>query len=364
MDNNWQEFICEVKQHTLEELNLVFLRSLADQLMIVDLPAAQDDLAALLCSKSRHINLEDRLLRVADIKRNIDQYTLLYDLLADDASRAVLLNLLNYYLYGRISFLAKTYTPLHNGYYFSPDWCNPPPGSVYVDCGSLDGLNVVEYATFYPDFARIYAYEPMAEWAEKIRALGRELGIHDLVVQESAVGDYTGSVSFASAVPGSSKVSSGGTGDRIVRIASLDADISEKIDVVKMDIEGYESEAIQGMRQHIMQETPYLAICVYHKSGDIWRLQRQVLELNGSYTFYLRHYRPFSLNESVLFCVPAHYDRPAPGSVLMRRTLETLYAKHRKTITNGLVWKTAESELFIRFLRQSGLFGLTHRQAS
>lgn len=344
MDNNWQEFICEVKQHTLEELNLVFLRSLADQFMIVDPPATQDDLAALLCSKSRHINLEDRMLRVADIHRNIDQYALLYDLFADDASRTVLLNLLNYYLYGRISFLAKAYTPLHKGYYFSPDLCNPPPGSVYVDCGSLDGLNVLEYATFYPDFARIYAYEPMSEWAGKIRALGKELEIHDLVVQESAVGDYTGSVSFASAVPGSSKISSSGTGDLIVRIASLDADIPEKIDVVKMDIEGYEAKAIQGMKRHIRKETPYLAICVYHKPGDIWRLQRQIRDLNSNYAFYLRHYQPFNLNESVLFCVPTQGEIIASSSVSMRRTLETIYDKHRKIVTSGLVWKITEGE--------------------
>lgn len=344
MDNNWQEFIYEVKHHTLEEWTMVSLGNLAEQLMIVDPPAAQDDLAALIRSKFSQINLEDRLLRLTDVKQNIDQYTLLYNFLADDASKNVLLNLLGYYLYGKVSFLAKAYTPLHNGYYFHPDWCNPPPGSVYVDCGSLDGLNVLEYATFYPDFDRIYAYEPMPEWSEKIRELGKELAIHDLIVRESAVGDYTGSVSFASATRGSSKITSDNNGDLVVRIASLDVDISKKIDVVKIDIEGYEAKAIQGMKRHIQEEAPYLAICVYHKPGDIWRLQRQVWELNGNYTYYLRHYRPFSLNESVLFCVPAHDDQPAPHSVIMRRTLETLYAKHRKTVANGLVWKTAESE--------------------
>ena len=63
------------------------------------------------------------------------------------------------------------------------------------------------------------------------------------------------------------------------------------LDVLKMDIEGAECQALEGARQTIAQCHPRLAICVYHNVGDFYRIPRLVLSIRSDYDIYLRHKR-------------------------------------------------------------------------
>jgi len=69
-----------------------------------------------------------------------------------------------------------------------------------------------------------------------------------------------------------------------------------------MDVEGAEAEAIKGSKIIIKTYKPILAICVYHKSGDLWELPILVKNLNPSYSMYLRNHGHMGL-ETVLYCV-------------------------------------------------------------
>jgi len=57
-----------------------------------------------------------------------------------------------------------------------------------------------------------------------------------------------------------------------------------------MDIEGSETNAIEGAKRHIREEHPKLAIACYHNNHDIWRLAKQIYEIEPGYRFYLRYY--------------------------------------------------------------------------
>jgi hypothetical protein len=67
-----------------------------------------------------------------------------------------------------------------------------------------------------------------------------------------------------------------------------------------MDIEGAELNALKGARRIIEEQTPKLAICVYHKPKDIWEIPQLILDICPRYKFYLRHYS-FSPTETVLY---------------------------------------------------------------
>jgi FkbM family methyltransferase len=74
-----------------------------------------------------------------------------------------------------------------------------------------------------------------------------------------------------------------------------------KIDFIKLDIEGAELEALKGAVETLTKHKPRLAICLYHKNSDFWEIPRFLKELVPQYEFYLDHFMPHALYETVLF---------------------------------------------------------------
>lgn len=76
-----------------------------------------------------------------------------------------------------------------------------------------------------------------------------------------------------------------------------------KVDFIKMDIEGAELNALQGAINTIKKFTPSLAIAVYHNINDIYDVIHFIKEQNPHYSFYLGHYTIYA-QETVLFAKP------------------------------------------------------------
>jgi len=74
----------------------------------------------------------------------------------------------------------------------------------------------------------------------------------------------------------------------------------EKVDFIKMDIEGAELNALKGAEQTIRRFKPKLAITVYHSLNDFWEIPEWLESLGLGYKFYLRHFTIHS-EETVLF---------------------------------------------------------------
>ena len=69
-----------------------------------------------------------------------------------------------------------------------------------------------------------------------------------------------------------------------------------------MDIEGAELPALKGAEMSIRRFKPKLAISVYHKQEDIWKIQHWIEGLDLGYRFYLRHFT-IHAEETVLFAI-------------------------------------------------------------
>ena len=69
-----------------------------------------------------------------------------------------------------------------------------------------------------------------------------------------------------------------------------------------MDVEGAEYNSLIGARETIVKYKPKLAISVYHRRDDIWRIPMLLLQYNPDYRFYLRIYS-FTGNDTVLYAV-------------------------------------------------------------
>lgn len=100
---------------------------------------------------------------------------------------------------------------------------------------------------------------------------------------------------------GSSRISE--TGELKIKVQKLDDLLKERpVTFLKMDIEGSELAALRGAEQIIQQQRPKLAICVYHRPEDIWKIPNLILKYHPDYKLYLRHYSLCKL-ETVLYAI-------------------------------------------------------------
>jgi len=93
-------------------------------------------------------------------------------------------------------------------------------------------------------------------------------------------------------------------GGEILEVDTVDHIVNgRRITFIKMDIEGAEYDAILGAEKTIRKNTPAMAISVYHKVEDLWRILLLLQKIHPHYVYYLRHYSP-TVIETVLYAVP------------------------------------------------------------
>ena len=76
-----------------------------------------------------------------------------------------------------------------------------------------------------------------------------------------------------------------------IKLITLDDYLyNRKPTFIKFDIEGSETEAILGMKKIMRDFKPKLAICVYHKPSDLWKIPLLIKKINPRYKIFIRHY--------------------------------------------------------------------------
>ena len=95
------------------------------------------------------------------------------------------------------------------------------------------------------------------------------------------------------------------TADTEVRTISLDDFVIsngiQKVDLIKMDVEGAELDALKGAKATILKHHPKLAICVYHRKRDFIDIPRFISGLGLRYEYVLTH-STIHAYETVLLC--------------------------------------------------------------
>ena len=78
--------------------------------------------------------------------------------------------------------------------------------------------------------------------------------------------------------------------------------IHQKVDFIKLDIEGAELDALNKATNTIKKYNPILAICIYHKASHWYSIPETVLKINSSYKIYIRHHMLKYLSLKPSFC--------------------------------------------------------------
>ena len=75
----------------------------------------------------------------------------------------------------------------------------------------------------------------------------------------------------------------------------------EKIDFIKMDIEGCELKALYGAKNTLKTYKPKLAIAAYHKYDDYYEIPKFLNGLNIDYNFYFANYT-LGFSDTIIYC--------------------------------------------------------------
>lgn len=234
-----------------------------------------------------------------------DDIERVYNMLADEESRNIYINVIKYRLSGDIRYLRlaesdkdKTYTELLN----ARDFRNT------ADLGAYNGDTVRELAGYAPGLRRVTALEPdrrnfrkLSEYAaaeSRFEVIPLQLGAWSCMAELTFDGSGNRN-SNISGTPLSGKTT-------LVSADALDAVIpqDEKTDYIKYDVEGSEREAIEGSRQIIERCRPRLLISAYHRSGDIFELPLLINRLFPSYRIFMRRFRYIPAWDLDLICIP------------------------------------------------------------
>lgn len=160
---------------------------------------------------------------------------------------------------------------------------------VFVDIGAYIGDTTLDFIHSFGEnsYRKIYCYEMTPSTFEEL--LENTNSFSNIDCRNKAISEQK-EILHMSANTTSSSANTLALEGNMVEAVSLDEDISEKITMIKMDIEGAEEKALMGAVKHIQRDHPKLLISVYHNHEDLWKVPKMIEEICPGYTFYLRFY--------------------------------------------------------------------------
>jgi FkbM family methyltransferase len=211
------------------------------------------------------------------------------EVLADDCARSQFVSQVEFR--SRADF-GRQPVPSHTPAYFANDLFSLLPDERFVDCGAFDGDSIQSFLEASDGkFARIDAFESDPLNFASLQRVVESNGLlkSTTVLHQKAVSSTVGSGRFSATGQANAGISD--QGDIEMSCTTLDESLDgQHPTFIKMDIEGAEIDALRGARRIITRHQPLLAICVYHRQNDLWRIPMLMHELEPESLLTLRPY--------------------------------------------------------------------------
>jgi len=192
------------------------------------------------------------------------------------------------------SFIAEQYR--------LPGIVEPEKGDWVLDIGGLFGEISFWFNKYVGEEGRVFCFEPVLENYRVLLENLTENGTKNIIPVNLAVGEKSGKIRISGS-GGSATASDLG---KTVSCTSIDDFVKNhnlaRVDLIKMDIEGYELNALKGAVETLKRFKPKLAIAAYHGGEDLARITLFIEGLGLGYKTYLRHFTPFYY-DTVLFAI-------------------------------------------------------------
>ena len=252
--------------------------------------------------------LDDTMGAEEECLRGEDKQSLLaaFDSLEDDASREIFTNV--FCLRVAPQFADKDYEDLCTlPQYFPQDVVNLTDHETIIDCGAYNGDTLQEFAEITKgQFARYHAFEIDEANFQALCDKAREIDEMRIRCHPFGVWDKTETLNYGRMSSSDSYSIFNENETSSAKVVRLDEFFpnQEAISFIKMDIEGAEMRALQGCEGILRVQKPKLAICVYHRIGDLWQIPNYIKNVCRDYKLYIRHHAQFWVSETVCYGIP------------------------------------------------------------
>ncbi len=230
------------------------------------------------------------------IKAHEEAFTAVFDKLADEQSKTVFRDVLAFKCTGKVQYLEHCTTDMNEVY---RELVKPDASDVYVDLGAYNGDTVTEFLQYSGGSCqKVIALEPDVRNHRKLCAqidlLKDSAGDTEFIPVHAGAHSCEGTMTFAVGTGRSGKLSGNDKPKKTIeiRVCAVD-DLLDgtAADVIKLDVEGAEREALIGCEKAIRCDKPRLMVSAYHRNEDLFALPLQILAMNADYQVYLRHHR-------------------------------------------------------------------------
>ncbi|MUM78144.1 FkbM family methyltransferase [Pseudodesulfovibrio sp. F-1] len=233
---------------------------------------------------------------------NKDSLEFVFNQLEDRESREVFAARIRALETGNVGYLRVSEYPE----YFHPS-VRPEEGDIIVDGGVSEFVGAqTQFSRAVGEQGRIYGFEPdPVGFCKANDALGERCPNYQVV--PLGLWSRKDILHFNLSGQGTHVSSGGGQGSVQCEVISVDEFVKasrlKRVDLIKLDVEGAEAEAIKGAMETIGKFTPKLAISLYHTPKDLYHLPRLIREISGGYSYYLGHHHA-ALHETILYASP------------------------------------------------------------
>lgn len=229
------------------------------------------------------------------ITENEEKFDRAYSLLADEESKRVYKDILNFKVSGKIKYLLSSFCDKSKVY---SDILNLNENEEIIDLGAYDGDTIREFtAATGGKYKHITALEPDKKSYKKL--LKNTDGMKNISTLNMGVWSKRDTLIFDAEAGRNSKLSAEGVSIEVTDIDSLNIAPT----FIKADIEGSEMKALEGAEKTIKKYLPKLYICAYHRNEDLFALPLKIKELSEKYKIYFRHSKYIPAWESNFYCV-------------------------------------------------------------
>lgn len=231
------------------------------------------------------------------IKEHNEEFDKAFGLLADEKSRQVFIDILNFKVSGKTDYLFSCQSEKDEVY---NNILKLTENENIVDLGAYDGDTIREFLSFTDGkYQSITAFEPDEKNYRKLERKTAELDR----IEHFNLGawDKEETLYFQKKAGRNSRQDENGIP---VSFNSVDNIVKHEVSFIKMDIEGAELKALEGARQTIIKYKPKLYVCAYHRNEDFFALPFKIKELCPEYEIYLRHHPYVPAWESNFYAVP------------------------------------------------------------
>lgn len=215
----------------------------------------------------------------------------LRDRLADEESRRTLFSILRFRVSNEAGFLRMA---AYREY--EHPLVRAEAGDVIVDGGMGDGFTAIRFAKACGPAGRVHGFEPDAGSRSELEKNISEWGLSDRIeISGEALWKGRTELPFVAGEGACSRIAfREERGNTKVATVDLDsfAERMKRCDLIKLDVEGAETQALWGARRTIRRFRPRLQISVYHRSLDLFRIPALIDRIQPGARFYLGHHSP------------------------------------------------------------------------